>query len=167
MTTDQDVKLNITLSPDAAGKPLQVTITSPWDGAELWSGQLEDAGTFYSDTTIVRSISGLEPRLWSPSDPALYDLKLVCGDYSSTVKVGFRRFEMKDGVMCLNGQRIVFKGVNRHDFCAETGRAVPPEKILAFFRSPIGREMTESGNLHREMKFSELQSQHLYPISAR
>ena len=44
-------------------------------------------------------------------------------------KVGFRRFEMKDGLMRINGQRIVFKGVNRHDFCGETGRAVTAEKI--------------------------------------
>ncbi len=36
-------------------------------------------------------------------------------------KAGFRRFEMKDGLMCLNGKRIVFKGVNRHEFSSKTG----------------------------------------------
>ena len=44
-------------------------------------------------------------------------------------RVGFRRFELKNAVMYLNGKRIVFKGVNRHDFCAESGRAIPEEKI--------------------------------------
>ena len=39
-------------------------------------------------------------------------------------KVGFRRFEMKDGIMTLNGKRIVFKGVNRHEFSSMTGRCV-------------------------------------------
>ncbi len=39
-------------------------------------------------------------------------------------KVGFRRFEMKDGIMTLNGKRIVFKGVNRHEFSSVTGRHV-------------------------------------------
>ncbi len=45
-------------------------------------------------------------------------------------KIGFRRFEMKDGLMLLNGRRIVFKGVNRHEFSSKTGRAVSDEEIL-------------------------------------
>lgn len=44
----------------------------------------------------------------------------------SSEKVGFRRFEMKDGIMTLNGKRIVFKGVNRHEFSSVTGRACVP-----------------------------------------
>ena len=42
-------------------------------------------------------------------------------------RVGFRRFEMKDGLMCLNGKRIVFRGVNRHEFTCDSGRVVSPE----------------------------------------
>ena len=42
-------------------------------------------------------------------------------------RVGFRRFEMKDGLMCLNGKRIVFRGVNRHEFTCDSGRVVPPQ----------------------------------------
>ena len=42
-------------------------------------------------------------------------------------RVGFRRFEMKDGLMCLNGRRIVFRGVNRHEFTCDSGRVVSPE----------------------------------------
>ncbi len=38
--------------------------------------------------------------------------------------VGIRRFELKDGLMKINGERIVFNGVNRHDFSAEHGRSV-------------------------------------------
>ena len=44
-------------------------------------------------------------------------------------KVGFRRFEMKDGIMTLNGKRIVFKGVNRHEFSSVTGRHVSEEEL--------------------------------------
>ena len=75
------------------------------------------------------------PEKWSAENPKLYEL-LICactenGELKETVsqRVGFRRFEVKDGVMQINGRRIVFKGVNRHDFCAETGRAVTAEKI--------------------------------------
>ncbi len=34
---------------------------------------------------------------------------------SGAYDVGFRRFVMKDGIMCLNGERVVFNGVNRHN----------------------------------------------------
>lgn len=70
------------------------------------------------------------PCLWSAEEPELYDLELKIFDEAGVLqemipqKVGFRRFEMKDGIMTLNGKRIVFKGVNRHDFSSVTGRYV-------------------------------------------
>ena len=66
------------------------------------------------------------PILWSAEDPQLYDLVLEVSDENGTLqevipqKIGFRRFEMKDGIMTLNGKRIVFKGVNRHEFSSVT-----------------------------------------------
>ena len=44
--------------------------------------------------------------------------------------VGFRRFELIDGIMCLNGKRIVFKGVNRHDFSSVCGRVPVREELV-------------------------------------
>ena len=44
-------------------------------------------------------------------------------------KVGFRRFEMKDHIMTLNGKRIVFKGANRHEFSSVSGRHVSEEEL--------------------------------------
>ena len=70
------------------------------------------------------------PVLWSAEDPQLYDLKMEVYNESGELqevipqKVGFRRFEMKDGIMTLNGKRIVFKGVNRHEFSSVSGRHV-------------------------------------------
>lgn len=45
-------------------------------------------------------------------------------------RVGFRRFEMKDSIMMLNGKRIVFKGVNRHEFSSVSGRVVSREELI-------------------------------------
>ena len=76
-----------------------------------------------------------KPALWSSENPKLYQLLLTLTAADGTVlevtqeNVGFRRFEMKGGVMCLNGRRIVFKGVNRHDYCCEFGRAVSIDHI--------------------------------------
>lgn len=75
-------------------------------------------------------------RLWSAEDPYLYLLKLIVrDDQGETVEVvpqqvGFRRFEMKDKIMCLNGKRIVFKGVNRHEFDCRRGRSVTHQDML-------------------------------------
>ena len=77
-----------------------------------------------------------DPVLWSAEDPQLYDLEMEVYDAEGTLqeiipeRVGFRRFEMKDGIMTLNGKRIVFKGVNRHEFSSITGRHVSEEELL-------------------------------------
>ena len=73
--------------------------------------------------------------LWSAEDPQLYDLTLEVyneeGELQEVIpqRVGFRRFEMKDGIMTLNGKRIVFKGVNRHEFSSVSGRHVSEEEL--------------------------------------
>ncbi len=72
---------------------------------------------------------------WSAEEPNLYTLTaeiIADGEVLETAetKVGFRTFEMKNGIMCLNGKRIVFKGVNRHEWNAENGRAVTEEDML-------------------------------------
>ncbi len=75
------------------------------------------------------------PVLWSAEDPQLYDLTMEIYNESGELqevipqKVGFRRFEMKDGIMTLNGKRIVFKGVNRHEFSSVSGRHVSEEEL--------------------------------------
>lgn len=76
------------------------------------------------------------PKLWSAETPNLYELVLEVknadGELSEIVTqtVGFRRFEMKDGLMLFNGQRIVFKGVNRHEMSCDFGRSVTYEETV-------------------------------------
>ncbi len=75
------------------------------------------------------------PKLWSAEEPNLYDAEIRIFDekdgFLCGVKepVGFRRFEIKDGLMCINGKRIVFKGINRHEFNCDKGRAINAEDI--------------------------------------
>lgn len=73
-------------------------------------------------------------RLWSAEDPFLYTVEAeMVSPAGETeflrLKAGFRRIEIRNSVILVNGTRVVFKGVNRHDFCGETGRAVTAEKI--------------------------------------
>lgn len=75
------------------------------------------------------------PMLWSAEEPFLYELMITVYDADGAVvemipqKVGFRRFAIDDGIMTINGKRIVFKGVDRHEFGGRSGR-VPNEKEM-------------------------------------
>ena len=76
------------------------------------------------------------PLLWSAEKPNLYEVKIIVKDTHRNETefisqlAGFRRFEMVDGLMKLNGKRIVFKGVNRHEFSSKTGRCVSREELI-------------------------------------
>ena len=86
-----------------------------------------------SGTGISMPVSN--PLKWSAEEPNLYTLVLQVtdaeGKASETVceKVGFRRFELIGRVMCLNGKRIKFRGVNRHEFSPAKGRCIGEEEI--------------------------------------
>ena len=73
---------------------------------------------------------------WSAESPYLYNLYIELVDENDELieiikqRVGFRRFELKDNIMHLNGKRILFKGVNRHEFNCKTGRAITKEDML-------------------------------------
>jgi len=77
-----------------------------------------------------------KPRLWSAEDPYLYQMYIKVFDQSNNLvevipqRVGFRRFEIVDKIMKINGKRIMFKGVNRHEFNCRTGRVISKEDML-------------------------------------
>ncbi|UPO86200.1 glycoside hydrolase family 2 TIM barrel-domain containing protein [Niallia sp. Man26] len=77
-----------------------------------------------------------QPSLWSAESPYLYTLFISVYDESGNLtevvpqRLGFRRFELSDKIMRLNGERIVFKGVNRHEFNPRQGRAISKEDML-------------------------------------
>lgn len=76
-------------------------------------------------------------RPWRHETPELYQVTLTLKAADGTVTevvpydIGFRRFELKAGLMLLNGERIVFNGVNRHEWSPETGRAIGPADMAA------------------------------------
>ena len=74
-----------------------------------------------------------EPKLWSAESPYLYQLVvevLSNGQLSEICKqaIGIREFRIINGIMCINGKRIVFHGVNRHEFSPKTGRVISYEE---------------------------------------
>jgi beta-galactosidase len=75
-------------------------------------------------------------KLWSAEKPNLYNLIIEILDDNNeivevvTEKVGFREFKMINNIMHINGRRIVFKGVNRHEFSMYNGRNISKEEML-------------------------------------
>ncbi|WP_276855008.1 glycoside hydrolase family 2 TIM barrel-domain containing protein [Enterocloster lavalensis] len=75
-------------------------------------------------------------RLWDHHNPRLYHLEItVLGPDGSEVEavpydVGFRRIEIRDQVVRLNGKRLIINGVNRHEWNARTGRVIGMEDMI-------------------------------------
>lgn len=72
-------------------------------------------------------------KQWSAEEPNLYRLLLILKQGRKvlsvkTVKIGFRKIEIKGNVLHMNGKRVIIKGVNRHDFDPDNGWAVPTER---------------------------------------
>ena len=87
-------------------------------------------------TPVTLNMNVTNPRLWSAETPNLYDLVLTLKDADGKAidyrgaKVGFRKVAIRaDGALTINGRRMVFHGVNRHDFSPVNGRAITDAEI--------------------------------------
>lgn len=112
MASDTSLKVEIHLSVKAGEKvTLQGSINPVKGQNELWQGNW---GTYTfqqnADTVIIVRVNNLKPRLWTPSTPELYQLKVAANNVTTSVRLGFRKFEKRDGVFFLNGRPIFLRG---------------------------------------------------------
>ena len=95
-----------------------------------------------------------QAALWSAEAPNLHTLTVTLktpdGQTAevSRLRVGFRQFGMIGKVMCLNGKRIVFHGVNRHEFDCDRGRVMTPELLLRDIRDMKGMNVNAVRTCH-------------------
>ncbi len=112
---------------DAKGKPV--------GAGPLMSGKL-DRITGGSDGTIEMKAKITNPAKWSAETPHLYTATLTLKDAAGKVvevercNVGFRKVELKDGQLLVNGRAITLKGVNRHEHDPDHGRAIPLSRMI-------------------------------------
>lgn len=78
------------------------------------------------------SLAGVAP--WTAETPRLYELVVSSPTETVRLNIGFRRVEIRDGQLLVNGRPIQFRGVNRHEHHPDFGRAVPVETIEAELR---------------------------------
>jgi beta-galactosidase len=67
---------------------------------------------------------------WSAEVPRLYAATVTSAGEIVSVRLGFRRVAIIDDVFTVNGQRVLFRGVNRHEFDPDTGRTVSDDVML-------------------------------------
>lgn len=127
-TASLDAALTVLNAADAA--TVRATLKDA-DGNTVW----QTTGDAEAQTTISSGpLQGIEP--WSAESPTLYELDVdvinQAGDVieCTSQKVGFRRFRIEDGILTINGKRIVFKGADRHEFDAERGRAITEQDMI-------------------------------------
>ncbi|TDE03401.1 glycoside hydrolase family 2 TIM barrel-domain containing protein [Jiangella asiatica] len=69
-------------------------------------------------------------RPWSAESPQLYDGEVVTAAERVPVRIGFRTVAIEDGVLTVNGRRVLLRGINRHEFHPDRGRAVTEQDML-------------------------------------
>ncbi|AYF97669.1 glycoside hydrolase family 2 TIM barrel-domain containing protein [Protaetiibacter intestinalis] len=130
----EDLRVTTTLADDLASAEVRLEVALQGEGTV--SARLEGVGELHDAGDGVLAVRVESPRLWSPESPALYELLVEVRDAAGTVTevvpqaVGIRRFAIEDGLLRLNGRRVVFHGVNRHEFGLQ-GRVMTREQTEA------------------------------------
>ncbi len=119
----------------------EVTIEDKY-GAVVARGEISQDGTL--------ELNVLNPVLWNTENPYLYTIILATKEEVIVDHIGFRTIEIKDKVIYFNGEKIKFRGVNRHDSDPETGFVVGVNQIKT--------DLT----LMKEHNFNAIRSSH-YP----
>ena len=101
------------------------------EGKEIFSNDLKVSGGKATAEIPVKN-----PMKWSAEVPYLYTMYMTLSDASGSVievipqKVGFRKVEIRDRQLLVNGQPILIKGVDRHEMDPEGGYVVPLERMI-------------------------------------
>ncbi|MBO4606985.1 MAG: discoidin domain-containing protein [Prevotella sp.] len=129
--TNAMAKVKVYLTGSEAVKGGKVDVFIKKDGVDVASVTKPVNGDEINFTITVSN-----PLKWSAEEPNLYDLVLTLKDADGNTidirggKVGFKEVGIRsDGALIINGRRMVFHGVNRHDFSPVNGRAITDEEI--------------------------------------
>lgn len=98
---------------------------------------LDAAGNTVAETSAEGnsfSVTVSNAALWNAEQPNLYTLIMTTADEVIRDRVGFRQIEVRNSVVYLNGEKIRFRGVNRHDYDPKVGTAVTKEMVIRDLR---------------------------------
>ena len=112
IVTDTEARIALTLSaPNGFRGEATATITACADGAVLFDGPIGNLSLKAAEQREVEfCVRDLRANLWTPATPHLYNLTVRIGESTASKRVGFRKFEMRDGRFYLNDQPIFLRG---------------------------------------------------------
>lgn len=125
-----DYRITTKVEQDKAIVKLNLAYSEPIETAidiEDQSGALVAHGEIEQDGSLEFTVSN--PVMWNTESPYLYTVILSTPDEVIVDHIGFRTIEIKDAVLYFNGEKIKFRGVNRHDSDPETGCVIGVEQI--------------------------------------
>ena len=131
--TTGELKIRLLLSGETESAALHCTI----DGLMDVPVPLTFDGRYHVSPTFT--FPNIRP--WCHEAPNLYHVALTLTSASGEnmevipYDIGFRRFELKNGIMLLNGERLVIRGVNRHEWNPNTGRAIGMEDMICAMKT--------------------------------
>ena len=130
--------IRVTPDLDAEYKDGTLTVDVQLKGSAIATLKLEDAqgkevaSATTRGETVTLNISN--PHKWTAETPYLYTLYAQIGELAPKevipVKVGFRKIELKDAQVLVNGQPVLFKGANRHEMDPDGGYVVSRQRML-------------------------------------
>ncbi len=129
----RDIHVGVDVSDDLSSALVKINVALDGEG---------DVNATFAGLPMEKGEDGrftltlTDPHLWSAEDPHLYSGEVEVSDADGNVleyiplKVGVRRFGIEDGLLKINGERVVFVGVNRHEFGLD-GRVMTREQTEA------------------------------------
>lgn len=102
----------------------------------FWDREVASTRAESSDGKVALALSVEAPRLWSAEDPQLYTVVLTLkernGRFLAAIpqRIGFRQIERRNGCILVNGQPVMFKGVNRHEMDPEGGYTLTRARMI-------------------------------------
>ena len=125
-----DYRVNTYLNSEYNSAKLTVSVKGADAKVTLYglSGEVLAAGTASETAPFECEVD--KPELWNAEKPTLYKMTLESEGEIIGEKVGFREIKIEDGIVKVNGRKVKFRGVNRHDSYPESGYVSSREQIL-------------------------------------
>lgn len=129
----RDYRVETMLTEDFGQAKLTLSLEIGEGDPQVWAELLDDRGKLLGTQSAKENqveFTVESPALWNAENPRLYELVIHTEEEIIREKAGFRKIEIRDGVVYLNGVPIKIKGTNRHDSDPVNGYAVTKEQVI-------------------------------------
>lgn len=131
----EDIRIMPDLDEAYMNGSLSINLSMAGKGGHVHLQLLDPGGANVAETTLSgkgdlsTGLSVKNPDKWTAETPSLYTLNATCNGEVIALKVGFRKIEIKNAQLLVNGQPVLIKGVNRHELDPDGGYVISRERM--------------------------------------